>query len=162
VPFSRPEKTVSAIATTASLPFIAHDWCGWNNRFGRFTACPLGQTLVCQEWMGQEDWDYAQLMFLRRFPGLPVHSCPGVYTTAGTRLMGTTDEICRRLESRLLELGPVFLWRKLRDIPVTEDGVYLDADFFTFRKGDEKEDVWHWFERTFPGFSVAEAQGHRL
>jgi hypothetical protein len=81
--------------------FIAHDFCGWNEQYGRYTHCPSGATLVCRPGMDQTAWDRAQLEFLSKLPGLPVHSCPGTYTTEGTRLMGTTDEICERLRSRL-------------------------------------------------------------
>lgn len=80
--------------------FIVHDWCGWNDRYGRYTHMPSGATLVCQAWMGQQEWDKAQLEFLERFPGLNVHDCPGAYSTDG-RLMGSTEEICARLQERL-------------------------------------------------------------
>lgn len=80
--------------------FIAHDWCGWNEQHGRYTHLPSGKTLVCQGWMGQRQWDQAQLEYLEGFPGLNVHDCPGPYTTDG-KLMGTTDEICERLRQRL-------------------------------------------------------------
>lgn len=80
--------------------FIAHDWCGWNSRFGRYTHMPSGDTLVCEGWMGQADWDKAQLEWMKKYPGLNVHKCPGAYSTDGL-LMGSTDEICQRLEARL-------------------------------------------------------------
>jgi hypothetical protein len=86
---------------TNQQPFIAYDWCGWNEQYGRFTHVPSGETRVCQTWMGQRDWDQAQLDFLQKYPGLNVHSCPvGPYSTDG-RLMGTTEEICERLRLRL-------------------------------------------------------------
>lgn len=42
------------------------------------------------------------------------------------------------------------LWERFRDIPVTDDNV-LGADFVidenvTFHKGEDAEDVWHWFD----------------
>jgi len=84
------------------MEFIAFDWCGWDERFGRFTHLPSGETLVCRDGMGQIAWDKAQLNFFQKFPGLNVHSCPGAYTTDG-RLMGTTEEICERLKKRLTQ-----------------------------------------------------------
>lgn len=83
------------------MEFIAHDWCGYNDQYGRYTHVPNGTTLVCQAWMGQKDWDQAQLEFLQQFPNLNVHDCPtGPYSTNG-RLMGSTNEICARLKERL-------------------------------------------------------------
>lgn len=38
------------------------------------------------------------------------------------------------------------LWRELGDIPISEDGVYLDQDFIHFKVGTEVEEVWRWFE----------------
>ncbi len=83
--------------------FIAHDFCGWMERYGRYTTCfpDNNETLTCAAWMTQKDWDKAQLEFLQKFPGITVHKCPGVYTTVGTEVMGTTDEICDRLRKRL-------------------------------------------------------------
>ena len=46
------------------------------------------------------------------------------------------------------------VWAELREIPVNESDE-LDQDFtptgfkFTFEKGTDKEDVWHWIEDTF-------------
>ncbi len=79
--------------------FIAHDWCGFDEKYGRYTHMPSGKALVCQKWMRQADWDKAQLEFLKQFPGLNVHDCIGAYTTKG-KLMGTTDEICERLQPK--------------------------------------------------------------
>ena len=85
------------------MEFIVHDWCGWNERNGRFTHCPSGQTLVCRDWMGQRDWDDAQLTWFREFDGsLVVHKCPeGPYRETGNT-MGTVAEIIGRLEVRLV------------------------------------------------------------
>lgn len=90
-----------------SKPFVAHDYCGWNEQYGRYTSCPgdsgrEAETLVCRPGMDQTQWDRAQLDFLSKYPAdWPVHSCPGAYTTEGTRLMGTVGEICERLRKRL-------------------------------------------------------------
>lgn len=80
--------------------FIAFDWCGWNNRFGRFTHIPSGATLTQQQWMGQTDWNKAQLEWFKQFKGdLLVHKCtePGPYRESGN-VMGTVEEIIKRLE----------------------------------------------------------------
>lgn len=81
--------------------FIAHDYCGWNEQYGRYTVIPEGDTLVCRPDMVQREWDRAQLDFLSRFPGRTVHKCyEGPYRPTGNTL-GTTEEICERLRKRL-------------------------------------------------------------
>jgi hypothetical protein len=79
--------------------FIAHDYCGWNDRYGRFTAMPSGDTLTCQQWMGQLDWDKAQVEWFAKFDGaLVVHKCGnGPYRETG-KTMGTVAEIMARLQ----------------------------------------------------------------
>lgn len=83
------------------IAYIVFDWCGWNDRYGRFTALPTGTTLTCQAWMGQEDWDKAQLEWFRQFDGtLVVHRCErGPYRQTGDS-MGTVAEIIERLQRR--------------------------------------------------------------
>lgn len=49
-----------------------------------------------------------------------------------------------RKETSLLELYA--LWEVLRDVPGTDDGVYLDAPFMHFESGTTRETVWRWFE----------------
>ena len=81
--------------------FIAFDWCGFDGRYGRFTAMPSGKTLTCQQWMDQRDWDAAQLTWFQEFDGsLVVHRCPdGPYRETDNQ-MGTVGEIIERLKSR--------------------------------------------------------------
>lgn len=83
---------------TTGTKFIAHDFCGWNSQYGRYTAVPGGATLRCQDWMMQRDWDKAQYEWLSKFDGaLVVHRCgDGPYTETGNTL-GTVDEIRARL-----------------------------------------------------------------
>lgn len=50
------------------------------------------------------------------------------------------------------------LWELLGDTPINDDGE-IDEPFLTFPIGTQREEIWHWFEDTFPGFSVAEAMG---
>lgn len=38
------------------------------------------------------------------------------------------------------------LWEKLGDVLVDETGVYIDQDFYIWKKGTEKEKIWHWFD----------------
>lgn len=80
--------------------FIAHDWCGWNQQYGRFTHMHTGDTLICKASWGQSEWDQAQLEYFSKYPGINVYDCPGEYNRNG-RLMGSTNEICERLEKRL-------------------------------------------------------------
>lgn len=53
------------------------------------------------------------------------------------------------------------LWKRLGDVPVTEDGQFLDERFLQFEKGTDVITVWHWFEDQHPDFSVAREQGAR-
>lgn len=85
-----------------SEKFIAFDWCGWNENYGRFTLVDATcETLVQQAYMNQRQWDQSQLEFFRRFPGLTVYRCPGSYFPDPKNVMGTTEEIVKRLEARL-------------------------------------------------------------
>ena len=38
------------------------------------------------------------------------------------------------------------LWEELGDVLVDETGVYIDQDFYIWKKGTEKEEIWHWFD----------------
>lgn len=83
------------------MNFIAFDWCGFHENLGRYTLVPGGDTLVCQPWMGQADWDKAQLEWFRKQDGtLVVHKClRGPYRETG-ETMGTVAEIVERLSQR--------------------------------------------------------------
>ncbi len=72
---------------------IIHDWCGWDEQYGRYTHSPSGDTLVCQAWMRQRDWDKAQLSFLQKYPDIQVRFQDGTSEN--------TDTICARLIERL-------------------------------------------------------------
>jgi hypothetical protein len=83
------------------MDYIVHDWCGWNDQQGRFTHMPSGDTLLCQVWMGQSDWDKAQHEWFKKYPGLTVHKCnTGPYRPTGDTY-GTTEEIIERLAKRI-------------------------------------------------------------
>ena len=92
------EDVNASAATDGSTVFVAFDWCGWNDQYGRFTAMPDGATLTCKAWMGQADWDAAQLDWFQQFsPDIVVHRCEtGPYRDT----MGTVGEIVKRLKSR--------------------------------------------------------------
>jgi hypothetical protein len=93
----------SLSASHGLVQFIAFDWCGWNERYGRFTALPSGDTIICQGWMGQHDWDKAQLEWFKRFDGAVVvhrNTGAGPYRETGD-LMGTVAEIVERLVTRV-------------------------------------------------------------
>jgi hypothetical protein len=81
--------------------FIAFDWCGWNENYGRFSHMPSCETLIQEGWMNQRDWDEAQLRWFEKFPGLTVCRCPRGPYLLNDDIMGTTDEICTRLKARL-------------------------------------------------------------
>jgi hypothetical protein len=51
------------------------------------------------------------------------------------------------------------LWESLKDVPVN-DRDEIEVAWRHFKAGTHREDIWRWFEATFPGFSVAKAQGH--
>lgn len=46
------------------------------------------------------------------------------------------------------------LWQMLGNIPVNDVGI-IQERFLHFETGTQRENIWHWFEETFPGFSVA-------
>ncbi len=58
-----------------------------------------------------------------------------------------------RENERLLALYE--LWDQFSDVPVTEDGC-LDETFCHFRKGTDREVVWHWFEEQDPRFIIGD------
>lgn len=95
-------ETLKAFGELPTPEFIAHDWCGFLDRYGRFTHLPSGQTLICEAHMDQEKWDRAQLRWFRQFSGtLVVHRCPvGPYRETGDS-MGTVAEIIEKLKARL-------------------------------------------------------------
>lgn len=43
------------------------------------------------------------------------------------------------------------LWKELGDVFVDETGVYIDQDFYIWKKGTEKEEIWHWFDVRITG-----------
>ena len=38
------------------------------------------------------------------------------------------------------------LWRDFADVPIDEDE-RLEEDWFKYKKGTDKEDIWHWFDK---------------
>lgn len=80
------------------MEYIAFDWCGTFENYGRFTHLPSGETIVQQPWMGQSDWNKKQLEFFQKYPGLTVYKCPFNYNDR-QESMGTTEEICGRLNA---------------------------------------------------------------
>ena len=41
-------------------------------------------------------------------------------------------------------------WDKLGDIPVDDDGI-IQESFLWWPKGTDREDIWHWFDKKYPG-----------
>ena len=74
---------------------------------------------------------------------------------AGERLSASADARIESSSRTIEELQS--LWAQLADVPVDNDGC-LDADFLHFENGTPREDVWVWFEKQNPEFSVAEMQ----
>lgn len=81
--------------------FIAFDWCGWNDWYGRFTHLPTGDTIIQRPGMDQRQWDRAQLEWFRKYPRLVVHRCPDGPYRQTRDTFGTTEEIITKLETRL-------------------------------------------------------------
>jgi hypothetical protein len=42
-----------------------------------------------------------------------------------------------------------WLWSKLEDAPMDPKTEKLEADFYFFKKGTDKEDIWHWFDERY-------------
>lgn len=38
------------------------------------------------------------------------------------------------------------LWEQLADVPVDETGTFIEDFFYSWKIGDKKEDIWHWFD----------------
>jgi hypothetical protein len=92
-------------AAPIAAKFIAYDYCGWNMKYGRFTAMPSGDTLTCQPYMGHLDWDKAQLAWFLRFDSdIVVHRNrgDGPYRETGD-IIGKVSEIVARLRDSLLQ-----------------------------------------------------------
>ena len=43
------------------------------------------------------------------------------------------------------------MWEELSDIPVNNTGEKIDTDFYYWKKGTLKEDIWHWFDERVTG-----------
>lgn len=86
----------------AIMEFIAFDWCGWNERYGRFTHMPSGDTCLQPCDADQRSWDKKQLEWFKKYPGIKVCRCLTGPYVLNDNLMGTTDEICDKLKQRLV------------------------------------------------------------
>lgn len=38
------------------------------------------------------------------------------------------------------------MWKEFGDTPVDEMSVIIEDNFYVWKKGTEKEDIWHWFD----------------
>lgn len=43
------------------------------------------------------------------------------------------------------------MWKELGDILVDENGIAIEQDFYIWKKGTEKEEIWHWFDNRVIG-----------
>lgn len=41
-------------------------------------------------------------------------------------------------------------WSELGDILVNDDGI-IQESFLWWSKGTDREDIWHWFDKKYPG-----------
>lgn len=61
----------------------------------------------------------------------------------------------RRVKEMNNKLNDLFLedkWYELEQIPFDEneeEELILSEDWFIFKKGTEREDIWHWFDRRY-------------
>ncbi len=91
------------------INFVAHDFCGWAENYGRFTVVSQstdtnGNTLVCRSGMNQAQWDRAQLNWFSQLDQtLVVYKCLRGPYAPNDSPMGTVKEICDRLKLRLGE-----------------------------------------------------------
>ena len=42
------------------------------------------------------------------------------------------------------------LWYELEDVPFDPETEQIDVDWFIFRKGTDRETIWHWFDEQYP------------
>lgn len=47
------------------------------------------------------------------------------------------------------DVNPMLVWEELEDIPMNPKTECIECDFYGFKKGTHKEEIWHWFEETF-------------
>ncbi len=52
---------------------------------------------------------------------------------------------------------PMVLWNYFGDLPMNPETEEMEAPFMQFPKGTHREEIWKWFESTYPGFSVEKA-----
>lgn len=38
------------------------------------------------------------------------------------------------------------MWEELADIPTDKTGTFIEDFFYSWKIGDKKEDIWHWFD----------------
>lgn len=43
------------------------------------------------------------------------------------------------------------MWEQLSDISVNNIGEKIDTDFYIWKKGTLKEEIWHWFDERVQG-----------
>ena len=53
--------------------------------------------------------------------------------------------------------APMVLWDYFGDLPMNPETEEMEVPFMRFPEGTHREEIWKWFESTFPGFSVGKA-----
>lgn len=73
--------------------------------------------------------------FIEKFPERIIEK-EYIDTPAGKELQKRLDKLVEKV------------WEGLEDIPFYEKESiqYIDEDYFEFKKGTEKEEIWHWFD----------------
>jgi hypothetical protein len=54
------------------------------------------------------------------------------------------------MEEELFQLNHIVdLWSAFGDIPMNPDTEKIEEDWYGFKSGTNREDIWHWFEEQF-------------
>lgn len=43
------------------------------------------------------------------------------------------------------------MWEQLGDVPLDETGTFIDDLFYSWKAGDKKDNIWHWFDERVDG-----------
>lgn len=129
------------------------DNCGPNGVWEHVSASPRNQKR-CPTW--EEMVAIKDMFFLPEEEAIQFHPKHSEYmnmhpyclhiwkpVTGAERLPKITGGI-DTLEDRDALLEEI--WEKFGDVPVNQETEKLEDDFLHFKKGTDKEDVWHWFD----------------
>ena len=43
------------------------------------------------------------------------------------------------------------MWEQLGDVPLDKTGTFIDDLFYSWKVGDKKDNIWHWFDERVDG-----------